>query len=157
MDEQRSTKNEFAAVLADHDLGGLDELDHEECLRLVASMSIGRLAVQVEDAPPLVVPVNYVLDGEIVVFRSGGGTKLRALRDTGVSFQVDFIDPFHRTGWSVLIRGVAEEVTDHQVRHLTVEAWAPGDKHHLIRVLPISVTGRRIRLPELPCDRRGSL
>ena len=142
-------------VPMEEDPGGLDELEHEECLRLVGSMAIGRLAIEVEDASPRVVPVNYVLDGEIVVFRTGPGTKLRALRDTPVSFQVDFFDPFHRSGWSVLISGVAEEVPDRQVAHLLVESWVPGDKHHWIRVLPTAVTGRRIRLPEVPWDRRG--
>ena len=67
----------------DDDAGALEELDHEECLTLIASMSIGRLAVQVEDASPLVVPINYILDGEIVVFRTGPGTKLRAAGHAG--------------------------------------------------------------------------
>ncbi|MEY2462896.1 MAG: uncharacterized protein QOH64_1034 [Acidimicrobiaceae bacterium] len=134
----------------------LEELDREECLKLVGSLSIGRLAVTVEEYDaPLVVPVNYVLDGEVVVFRSGPGSKLRALRDTPVSFQVDLIDPFHRTGWSVLIRGVAREATDREVEHLVVETWAPGDKHHWIRVLPTVVTGRTIQLPDVPWESRG--
>lgn len=135
----------------------LDELEHEECLRLVASMSIGRVAIAVDDAAPLVVPVNYLLDGEVVVFRTGPGTKLRALRDTPISFQVDLIDPFHHTGWSVLIRGVAFETTDRDVEHLVVESWAPGDKHHWIRVLPTSITGRNIRLADASWDTRGYL
>jgi nitroimidazol reductase NimA-like FMN-containing flavoprotein (pyridoxamine 5'-phosphate oxidase superfamily) len=139
------------------DEGGLEELEHDECLALVGSMSIGRLAVAVEDAPPLVVPVNYVLDGEIVVFRTGPGTKLFALRDTPVSFQVDLIDPFHRTGWSVLIRGVAYEAIDREVAHLVVEPWAAGDKRHWIRVLPTAITGRRIRLPDVQWETRGYL
>jgi nitroimidazol reductase NimA-like FMN-containing flavoprotein (pyridoxamine 5'-phosphate oxidase superfamily) len=136
----------------------IDELEHEECLRLVASMSIGRVAVAVDDASPLVVPVNYVVDGEVVVFRTGPGTKLHALRDTPVSFQVDLVDPFHRTGWSVLIRGVAHEVTDRDVEHLVIESWAPGDKHHWIRLLPTAITGRTIRLTDVPWwDTRGYL
>jgi nitroimidazol reductase NimA-like FMN-containing flavoprotein (pyridoxamine 5'-phosphate oxidase superfamily) len=135
----------------------LEELEHEECLRLVASMSIGRLAVTVEDAPPLVVPVNYALDGEVVVFRSGPGTKLHALRATPISFQVDQVDPFHRTGWSVLIRGVAYQATQKEVNDVTPEPWAPGERHHWIRLLPTAITGRRIRLPEVPWDSRGYL
>ncbi len=141
----------------DIDIGVLEELEHEECLKLVASMSIGRLAVAVEERGPLVVPVNYVLDGEIVVFRSGPGTKLHALRDTPVSFQVDLIDSIHRTGWSVLIRGVAHEATRHEVEHLIVEPWPPGDKHHWIRILPTAITGRTIRLPDVALSSRGYL
>jgi nitroimidazol reductase NimA-like FMN-containing flavoprotein (pyridoxamine 5'-phosphate oxidase superfamily) len=141
----------------DTDEATLDELEHDECITLVRSMSIGRLAVAVDERGPLVVPVNYVLDGEVVVFRSGPGSKLYALRDTPVSFQVDSIDPFHRTGWSVLIRGVAHEVTEKEVEHLDVEPWGPGAKRHWIRLLPTSVTGRNIRLPDLPGDTRGYL
>jgi nitroimidazol reductase NimA-like FMN-containing flavoprotein (pyridoxamine 5'-phosphate oxidase superfamily) len=140
----------------DKDSAALEELEHDDCLKLVASMSIGRLAVAVDDHDaPLVVPVNYVLDGEVVVFRSGPGAKLHALRDTPVSFQVDLIDPFHRTGWSVLIRGIAHEATGAEVAHLVVEPWAPGDKHHWICVVPTVITGRTIRLPDVPWDTRG--
>ncbi|MEA3076502.1 MAG: uncharacterized protein QOF60_1410 [Actinomycetota bacterium] len=142
---------------ADNHTAALEELERDECLKLVASMSIGRLAVTVDERGPLVVPVNYVLDGEAVVFRSGPGSKLYALRDTPVSFEVDLIDPVHHTGWSVLIRGVAYEVTPREVEHLDVEPWAPGDRRHWIRVLSTAITGRNIRLPELAWDTRGYL
>lgn len=141
----------------DTETPALEELERDECLKLIASKSIGRLGVTVDERGPLVVPVNYLLDGELVVFRSGPGSKLHALRDTPVSFQVDSIDPFRRAGWSVLIRGVAQEVTEREVEHLLVEPWAPGDKHHWIRVLPTAITGRNIRLVELPWDTRGYL
>jgi hypothetical protein len=98
-----------------------------------------------------------VLEGDVIVFRSGSGSKLHALRDMPVSFQVDSFDPFHRTGWSVLIRGVAHEAIERDVEHLVVEPWAPGDKRHWIRVLPTAITGRNIRLADLPWDTRGYL
>ena len=135
--------------------GALEELDDEACLKLVASMSIGRVAVAVANAAPLVVPVNYVLDGEVVVFRSGPGSKLNALQGLPVSFQVDLIDPSCRTGWSVLIRGIAYEATHREVKHLVVEPWAPGAKQHWIRVMPNEITGRNIRLTDVSPDTRG--
>lgn len=135
----------------------LEELPRDECLQLVASLSIGRIAVARHDQPPLVVPVNYVLDGDVIVFRSDRGTKLFALREQPISFQVDFVDPFHRTGWSVLVTGVAYEATPLEVEHLTVEPWAGGKKQHWVRVQPGVVTGRRIRLPEIQRDSRGYL
>jgi nitroimidazol reductase NimA-like FMN-containing flavoprotein (pyridoxamine 5'-phosphate oxidase superfamily) len=139
------------------DVAALEALERDECLALVGSMSIGRLAVVVDERGPLVVPVNYVLDGEIVVFRSGPGAKLHALRDTPVSFEVDLIDPLRRSGWSVLIRGVAHETTEHEVAHLDLVPWAPGEKHHWIRLLPTAISGRTIRLPDLPWETRGYL
>lgn len=91
------------------------------------------------------------------MLRSDIGHKLRALRHQPVSFQVDEIDPFHRTGWSVLVSGVASEAAPADVAHLFVEPWAPGEKDHWVRLVPATVTGRRIRLPELPVDTRGDL
>lgn len=152
-----------AAIGASHHRGmqddrsseSLEVLEHDECVHLLSVMSIGRVAVAVEDLPPLVVPVNYVLDGEAIVFRTGAGSKLRAMREAPVSFQVDLIDPVHRSGWSVLVRGIASQVTDREVEHLIVDTWAPGDQHHWIRVLPFAITGRRIRLPEVAWQSRG--
>jgi nitroimidazol reductase NimA-like FMN-containing flavoprotein (pyridoxamine 5'-phosphate oxidase superfamily) len=135
----------------------LEEIPRDECLRLVASTAVGRIAVALPGGPPLVVPVNYALDGEVVVFRSDPGSKILALREQPVSFQVDFVDPFHRTGWSVLIQGVAYEATAAEVEHLAIESWAGGDKRHWIRVLPAAITGRRIRMADFPGDSRAYL
>ena len=67
------------------------------------------------------------------------------------------MDPSHHTGWSVLIRGVAHETTAYDVEHLIVESWAPGDKRHWIRLLPTAITGRNIRLADMPWETRGYL
>lgn len=139
----------------DVDAGSLDELTPEECLELVGTMSVGRVAVAVGGGSPLVVPVNYVLDGEVVVFRTGSGTKSSALLGAPMSFEVDLFDPGHRSGWSVLIRGRAAEAADREVRHLTVEPWAPGERSQWIRVLPNEITGRRIRLADAVRDPRS--
>lgn len=137
------------------DVGTLDELTPDACLALVGTMSIGRVAVAADGGAPLVVPVNYVLDGEVVVFRTAPGTEVLDFLGTPMSFQVDLLDPTHHTGWSVLIRGRGAEAADREVRHLTVESWAPGDRSRWVRVMPNEVTGRRIRLPDAVRDPRG--
>jgi nitroimidazol reductase NimA-like FMN-containing flavoprotein (pyridoxamine 5'-phosphate oxidase superfamily) len=136
---------------------GLETLPRDECFRLVKSQGIGRLAVATPGTSPLVVPVNYLVDGEAIVFRSGVGSKLRALRGTPVSFEVDEFDVLRRTGWSVLVRGSAYETTNWEIEHLAVEPWAPGDKDHWIRIVPEAVSGRRITLPDLTVDLGGYL
>jgi hypothetical protein len=70
-----------------------------------------------------------------------------------VAFQADSIDPHQRTGWTVLVQGVAHEATPQEARHLNVEPWT-GPKQHWVRVVPRNVSGRRIRLPdvELPSE-----
>lgn len=133
----------------------LEDIPREECLRLLAMFSVGRLAVATPEASPLVVPVNFVLDRDVVVFRSDAGEKIFQLRGNRVSFQIDQIDPSSRTGWSVLVQGVAYEATPAEVEHLRLEPWAPGDKAHWVRILPDAITGRRIQLVTVQRDARG--
>jgi len=124
------------------------ELTKSECFDLLAQEHLGRVAF-VDDLGPLVVPVNFVLDRHMVVFRTGEGTKLdAAVRGSRVAFEVDGADPAARTGWSLLVRGEAIEVTDPaelaRLRALRLDPWAPGAKTHYVRILPAVLTGRRI-------------
>lgn len=125
-------------------------LDTGECERLLATQQVGRLAVVV-DRYPIVFPVNFALDGGTIVFRAGAGTKLTAAQHRNVSFQVDQIDLVRRTAWSVLVTGMAEAVTDeHDVtlversRSLHIEPLEAGLKDHWVRIIPASISGRRI-------------
>lgn len=129
---------------------GIHALDREECLRLLTTVPLGRF-VTVIGGSPHVVPVNFVVDGDAVVFRTDAGTKLRAAERGRVAFEADDYDAATRTGWSVVIHGEAEEVTpyDHpetwrRVCSLPVDPWAGGEKAHWLRVTAVSVTGRRV-------------
>jgi nitroimidazol reductase NimA-like FMN-containing flavoprotein (pyridoxamine 5'-phosphate oxidase superfamily) len=134
----------------------VEELSRQECLTLLGTVPIGRVAVPREGSGPLVVPVNFVLDGDVVVFRSDPGTKLRALRSAPISFEADNIDAYHRTGWSVLVEGAAYEATRWEVEHLALEPWAGGAKSHWIRLLPAAITGRMVVAPpDAAADDRG--
>jgi uncharacterized protein len=90
-----------------------------------------------------VLPVNFVLSGDAVVFRTGPGDKLRGLGQGPVSFEVDAYDPATRTGWSVLVHGVAHPLAPSEAARLALEPWAGGDKPIWVRVEPASITGRR--------------
>ncbi len=88
------------------------ELTKSECFELLAHEHLGRVAV-VDDRGPVVVPVTFVLDRHMVVFRTDEGTKLDAAsRGSRVAFEIDGIDAVAHTGWSVLVRGEAVEVID---------------------------------------------
>ena len=128
-----------------------DDLTRDECFDLLQTQDVGRLAVSWATGP-LVVPVNFVLDGESIVFRSGPGTKLRALASRPVSFEVDAFDARDRTGWSVLARGRAREVSRREVAHLEVTPWMPDDKDHWVRLRVVAISGRRIRRGVAPTD-----
>lgn len=127
------------------------ELTESECFGLLAGQHLGRV-VLVDGHGPIAVPVNFVLDRQTVVFRSDEGTKLDvAGRSASVAFEVDASDEKTRTGWSVLVRGDASEITDPddlaRVRKLLLYPWAPGAKTHYVRIVPSALTGRRIAVP----------
>jgi nitroimidazol reductase NimA-like FMN-containing flavoprotein (pyridoxamine 5'-phosphate oxidase superfamily) len=131
------------------------ELSYEECMRRLATRSVGRLAVVVGHYPQVFL-VNYRLDDFIVVFRTHAGTKLGAANHANVGFQVDHIDEATRSGWSVLIQGMAEDVTDRvadlvteRSRDLGVEPWVPGENPRFVRIIPALITGRELIPAEL--------
>ena len=131
---------------------GLHRIDREECLELLAGDTVGRLAVT-DGRMPGIFPVNYVLDGEDIVFRTGAGTKLDVGPRARACFEIDEFDRETHSGWSVVATGRLEEVTDHdartwqRVRALPVEPWAGGVKSHWMRLSADRITGRRIPPP----------
>jgi nitroimidazol reductase NimA-like FMN-containing flavoprotein (pyridoxamine 5'-phosphate oxidase superfamily) len=139
--------------------GATIELSRDECLRLLASHRFGRLAVAGATDAPVIRPVNYVFDdaSQAVVFRTAHGSKFSALlRAAKAAFEIDGIDEETRTGWSVIITGVAEEVTRpsevQRLLSLGLEPWVSGPHPHWMHVRAWTVAGRRI---VLPADRAG--
>ena len=126
----------------------VEHLSLRECWDLLAETQVGRIGV-LSDSAPEIYPVNHVVDRGTIVFRTDPGTKLRSvLRSPAVCYQVDGIVPEAATGWSVLVKGLASELTDpdelRRVDDLDLRFWALGDKVHWIRITPAEVTGRRI-------------
>lgn len=147
-------------MLVDHDptvpvdRNGLQSLSREECLYLLGQSAIGRVGVT-WDVLPVVLPVNYVLDGDTVVLRTAPGTKLcAALSHTVVAFEIDGFDPVDHTGWSVLVRGPALEVTDEaeleRLRRLPLRPWANDDADHFVTIEIELLSGRRVPRGPLP-------
>lgn len=61
---------------------------------------------------------------------------------------VGMVAPAWQDGWSVLVRGLATEITDtaelERVQRLPLRPWAPGVKPHWLRLPTQHVSGRRI-------------
>jgi uncharacterized protein len=126
----------------------LDELDQDTCYRRLAGALFGRV-VATSGALPLVVPVNYGLDGHAVVFRTASGSRLQAAtRNAVVAFEVDDIDPVRRCGWSVVVTGTATPVTAVsdivRLEQLGLAPWGPGVKDQWVRIVPGLITGRHL-------------
>lgn len=130
------------------DRNGLEVLDRPACLRLLATATIGRIGVS-SGALPVILPVNFRLIHEQVMFRSGVGTKLDAAScNQIVAFEVDAIDPMFHTGWSVLVTGMAREVTDQNELASGAIAgiphWATAGDERMITIGTSRISGRRI-------------
>jgi nitroimidazol reductase NimA-like FMN-containing flavoprotein (pyridoxamine 5'-phosphate oxidase superfamily) len=129
---------------------GLSPLTVDECRSLLVTHRprLGRLAF-VTGEWPLVLPMNYALDGDVVYFRTAAGRKLfAASRYARVTFQVDHVDEVWEDGWSLLAFGWLRVVDDRaelaRVRHLPLRPWAGGDKPHFLALDIDSLSGRRI-------------
>jgi nitroimidazol reductase NimA-like FMN-containing flavoprotein (pyridoxamine 5'-phosphate oxidase superfamily) len=131
------------------DRNGLEVLDRAECLRLLGSCTFGRIALTF-GALPTVLPVNFRLVGDKIVFRTGVGSKLDAATcGNVVAFEVDHVDPMEHGGWSVVATGTATEVTDpaelDALRQAGIPRWAPGGEDRIVQLPTVLLSGRRLR------------
>lgn len=126
-------------------LEGVEVLDIHECVRLLHEGAIGCLGLQSTGAPKLR-PVNYVIDGRLIVIRTGSGQILDAGRDgLPASFQISGINALEHTGWSVLVSGkLCQLESDAHNLALPLRPWASGQKDCFVGLSLESVSGRRI-------------
>jgi len=139
---------------------GMLELSEAQCWELLreaeqAGGGVGRIAVSIMNLPDIF-PVNYVVDHASIVFRTAEGTKLAAaVLGAGVAFEVDGYDPDEGEAWSVVIKGVAEEIDQllgrFDAADLPLFPWHASPKHRFVRIVPSEITGRRFVVVE---DRR---
>ncbi len=127
----------------------LDELASGDSEALLAPGGIGRV-VFVAPRGPVAVPVNFkMLDGDIVFRTAGSAAVVAAVGEGPVSFEVDHIDDALYEGWSVLVTGKGEVLTEpgelESVKTLGISPWVGGKKDHYVRVTPKEITGRRVR------------
>lgn len=128
----------------------VEELSSSACWELLRSVSVGRLAVWVEDHPDIF-PINYKVDRGTLVFRTGDGTKLQAaVGETPVALEADGVDSQTGIAWSIVIKGKAAPVsgTDEVLDTvgLFLFPWQSGKKEHFVRITPDVLTGRRFKV-----------
>jgi len=127
-------------------------IDAAECHRLLRSAAIGRISVS-SGALPVVVPVNYVLLGDVILLRPAAGALLSTAVDEAiVAFEVDHYDFVEHRGWSVMVQGPARLLREEGELRMALAQpmlpWGDPDSPFFVAVDCVRVTGRRIgRLP----------
>lgn len=125
----------------------IKELDAAECQRLLRTAKVGRLAFT-DDSGPDVLPVNFSLQGDdVLIATSPYGAIARAATGARVAFEVDELDAYTESGWSVVVRGHAHRVAPFDP---PVEIddwpypWPEGNRNYVLRIDADSVTGIRL-------------
>jgi nitroimidazol reductase NimA-like FMN-containing flavoprotein (pyridoxamine 5'-phosphate oxidase superfamily) len=122
-------------------------LTEDECWNVLSRSHLGRLAVAVGGEPDIF-PVNYVLDGPRVFFRTAPGAKLGELAaNPRIAFEVDEYDDTYAA--SVVVKGVAKLLELQReidaADALPLDPWIPTLKYRWVRIAPVAITGRRFQ------------
>ena len=131
----------------DYDDDVTTELTAEECWEALRDDEFGRLAYVLGDEVNLV-PVNYAVDGDSLLFRTAEGSKLLGITmRPDVAFEIDHFD--ETQAMSVVVHGRArklEEDEAHRADNLPLRPWVPTLKYNVVEIEPTSMTGRRFAL-----------
>ncbi len=126
-------------------------LTYDKCLDLLSTGKIGRAAV-CTPAGPRIVPVNYSVVGESIVFRTTPYSVLGTYGwKTQLAFEVDHVDVLEHHGWSVVATGPGAMVEDPKEVLAIRESWDPKPWANGVRLLYVrlrwaELTGRSIGL-----------
>ncbi|MER7904322.1 MULTISPECIES: helix-turn-helix domain-containing protein [Streptomyces] len=127
----------------------LVEIGQDECWTLVGRRGVGRVVVS-DEGGPAVYPVNYVCVENRIAYRTSPDSRPAHAVGHETAFEVDHIDDAFSRGWSVLVVGAADALTEpRDVAALeneagTVTPWAGGERDLWVVVTADRVTGRRI-------------
>jgi uncharacterized protein len=124
------------------------ELDRAECMQLLATQSVGRVAYAT-DAGARILPVNYVLGADCVIFRTvPDGEIFRYALNSTCAFEIDETNEFFESGWSVVAVGRLQLATEDDFAQLRYgrlpKPWAAGSRWMFVRLPCEHVSGRRV-------------
>ncbi len=136
---------------ADPGRGETVELSADECLRLLCTHRFGRLAVAVGEGVPAIRPLQYAFDARTksIIVRIGEGSTLHAVTHSAkAAFEIDCVDASTKTGWSVIVVGVAIVIASQaevdRLEQSGAVAWGLGEPTRWVQLPVRTVSGRRI-------------
>lgn len=129
---------------------GTEILSEEACWERLRRTSIGRLGVH-HDGQPAIYPINYLVDGSSVVFRTRSDSKIsHSPLLERVAFEIDGFEPGQGDAWSVLVKGFGRFVDSAvEIEHadaLPLYPWVDVERSAWVRIVPVEVTGRRFHI-----------
>ena len=126
---------------------GVTPLTEHECWRLLETADVGRLALVIASEPEIF-PINFVVDGHSLVFRTAEGTKLFGINASPrVALEADGYDAGSGEAWSVIAKGMAEQLEHfpdiYAAEELPLFPWQSGTKQWFVRIGHATLTGVR--------------
>jgi uncharacterized protein len=125
------------------------ELAFDDCVRLLHAGVVGRAAVSTPDGPQII-PMNYAVADEALLLATSPYSALGTYGDGNlIAFEVDHFDYDNHTGWSVVVRGRAEVVSDPDAlvkmrRTWAPRPWADGSRNLHLRIPWTELSGRSL-------------
>jgi uncharacterized protein len=127
-------------------------LSPDECLKLISGGGVGRVALSTPIGPEIF-PVNYVVDGLAIVFRTSPYSVLGTYSwASEIAFEADELFPDEHQGWSVVAHGRAGIISDPSEleqlqRTRPPEPWASGTRPLYVRLTWHRISGRALGRP----------
>ena len=129
-----------------------EALGRQQCLDLLESNHLGRVAWQTAELPQIL-PITYAMHQGSAYFRTvPDGVLAELAQPTSVALEVDELDQQIRSGWSVVLYGRTSAVDEpDELADLwasdSLVPWAAGNRTLFIRIRPERVSGRVVRRP----------
>ena len=128
--------------------GRMAPLDRALCLELLRAVTVGRVGYVTTEGPRIL-PVNYTLAEEHIVFRTlAYGEIAEHVLDQRVAFEVDHMDQNFQSGWSVLVTGQCELLTEAEMQRLLLgripDPWAGGPRTLFLKIATGQISGRQV-------------
>src|ERR1700674_5480420 len=137
--------------MRDARLGQIEILGDRDYGRLLRSHDLGRIAVVYREVRPLIFHIIFFCDEGVIAFRTAPGAKLDLAPGAHVGFEIDGWDADQGVGWSVLVKGIAHDITHPRgaptgrMRFWPVHPVAPGSREHWVGIWANEISGRRFR------------
>ncbi|MEV0283735.1 MULTISPECIES: pyridoxamine 5'-phosphate oxidase family protein [unclassified Kribbella] len=124
----------------------LEPMRRDECVELIESGVVGRIAFNRDDEL-IVIPINYCYLNDLIIFRTAADSAVAQYDVAPIAFELDSIDEGVMDGWSVLVNGTVRPATDGEAEAAgsRVDPWAGGTRDTYVAIAPHRITGRRIR------------